>query len=217
MKSCVLVLVVAAPLSLAAQVGVSFFGGIALPGDAINDVYNRATVGSGDTLRALLREAVRTGYHIGVRSQTALSRRFSFASSIALVRFPQSRIYVTNPQTGDTALVLVSVQNLVPISAGIAFALLPAPLKLFTIAQLSYTIVNSSIDVERGDLSIPLAIGNQSDHRVGADVGIGAAAGIGPVGIGLELHYAVSNLIGKVEGEKQKGYGSLLLVLNLGL
>ncbi len=204
-------------IAIWAQAGVSFFGGAAIPGESVNDIYNRASVASGDTVRSLLREAIRMGYHIGVRTQTALSGRFHFIGGIALVRFPQSRIHVVDPQSRDTVVTLVSVQNLVPISAGIEFALLPEIVRLTVSAQLSYTLLNSSTDMERGELSIPLAIGTQNQHRVGGDVGVGAGVALGPVGIGVEVRYAISNLIGRTGGEQRKGYLSVLAIVRLGL
>jgi hypothetical protein len=211
--SSVVLLVLPAP----AQVGISFFGGLATPSASINDVYNRENFRSGDTLRSLLREAARLGYQLGIRTRNTLSERFSFIGGIALVRFPQSRLYVTDPQSGDTLAVLASVQNLVPISAGVEFHVLPGPLRLSVGGQLSYTILNTSTDWERGTVSVPLALGTQNSHRVGADVGAGIGLAAGPVGIGAEVRYAISNLIGRVEGEESKSYLSLLLVLTLGL
>ncbi len=211
------VIMLLSALQLSAQVGVSFFGGLALPSAAVNDVYNRSSVSSGDTLRSLLREAVRLGYQLGLRTRSALSERFSFIGGIALVRFPQSRLYITDPQRGDTLAVLVTVQNMVPISAGVEFALLPGPLRLYGSAQLSYTVINTSTDWERGSISVPLALGTQNSHRVGADLGAGVGIAAGPVGIGAEVRYAFSNLIGRVAGEEQKKYLSLLLLLSVGL
>lgn len=204
-------------LPATAQVGVSFFGGLATPSTSINDVYNRSSIRSGDTLRSLLRDAARLGYQLGIRTRSALSERFSFIGGIALVRFPQSRLYVTDPHSGDTLAVIASVQNLVPISAGVEFRVLPGPFQLSTSAQLSYTILNTSTDWERGTVSVPLALGTQNSHRVGGDIGAGVGIALGPVGIGVEARYAVSNLIGRVEGEEQKSYASVLLVLTLGL
>ncbi|MDW7996599.1 MAG: hypothetical protein RMJ46_02835 [Bacteroidota bacterium] len=215
--SVVGILLIGLPCIAVAQLTVSIFGGLATPSEAINDVYNRSNIGTGDTLRDLIRDAARMGYQLGLRTQTGLSDRFHLISGIALVRFPQSRIYVTDPRTRDTIVVLTAVQNLIPITAGIRFTLLPSLLRLHGSAQLSYTILNSSTDIERGTLSVPLTIGTQNNHRIGADVGIGADIGLGPVGIGAEVRYAVSNLIGRVGGEAQKNYLSLLLVLTLGL
>jgi hypothetical protein len=205
------------PLAASAQTSVSFLGGIATPSAAINDVYNRPNIASGDTVRSILRDAVRLGYQLGIRTQTGLSERFLFVGGISLVRFPQSRLYITDPQSGDTVAVLVSVQNLVPITAGLHVLLLPEPLQLYVGAQLSYTILNSSVDMERGSLSVPLALGTQNSHRVGGDVGAGIGVKLGIVGVGAEARYAISNLIGRVSGEEPKRYLSVLLVVSFGL
>lgn len=210
-------LLLVTPVILWAQSGVCFFGGLAVPGESVNDIYNRTSIASGDTLRSILREAVRMGYQLGIRSQIALSERFRFIGGIALVRFPQSRIAVVDPQSRDTVMRLVTVQNLVPISAGIELLLLPEAFQLWLNAQLSYTLLNSSTDLEQGELSVPLAIGTQSQHRIGGDVGLGAGITLGLVALGAEVRYAISNLIGRSGEERAKDYASLLVLVRFGL
>ncbi len=205
------------PLVVWAQSGVSFFGGLALPSEAVNDIYSRTSIASGDTLRSILREAVRMGYQLGVRTQMGLSERFHFIGGIALVRFPQSRIFVVDPQSGDTLVRLVTVQNLVPISAGMEVLVLPEVVQVWLNTQLSYTLLNSSTDVEQGELSVPLAIGTQNQHRIGGDIGIGAGLALGPVALGAEIRYAISNLIGRSGEERTKRYVSILALVRLGL
>jgi hypothetical protein len=135
---------------------------------------------------------------------------------IALVRFPQSRLYITDPQRGDTVLVLASVQNMVPISAGITVSATLSQLRLYALAELAYTLVNSSTDVEQGVLSFPLALGSQSDHRVGAGIGAGIQLWLGILGIGVEGRYSIANLIGRTSGEQRKDYVSAVLLLSFG-
>ncbi|MEN3026531.1 MAG: hypothetical protein ABDH31_02335 [Chlorobiota bacterium] len=203
--------------TLLPQTQVAFLGGLATPSEAINDVYNTRDIRSGDTLRSLVREAVRLGYQLGVRTSVALSERFRFLGGISLVRFPTSRLYVTDPQSGDTLVVLVSVQNLVPICLGIEFVPLPYAVRLSLSTQLSYTILNSSTDLERGQISVPLVLGTRNEHRIGVDAGIGLGTQLGPVGLGLEARYAIANLVGRSSGEGQKRYLSVLLLVALGL
>ncbi|MDT7923230.1 MAG: hypothetical protein RRA60_00375 [Chlorobiota bacterium] len=212
----VLILLLGLASVASAQVSVTFYGGLATPGEAVNDVYNRSELRNGDTLRSIVRDAVRMGYQLGIRTLTAVHPNVQLGGGIALVRFPQSRLYITDPQRGDTVLVLASVQNMVPISAGITVSATLSQLRLYALAELAYTLVNSSTDVEQGVLSFPLALGSQSDHRVGAGIGAGIQLWLGILGIGVEGRYSIANLIGRTSGEQRKDYVSAVLLLSFG-
>jgi hypothetical protein len=105
---------------------------------------------------------------------------------------------------------------MVPISAGITVSATLSQLRLYALAELAYTLVNSSTDVERGELSFPLALGSQSDHRVGAGIGAGIQLWLGILGIGVEGRYSIANLIGRTSGEQRKDYVSAVLLLSFG-
>ena len=102
-----------------AGMGIGLFGGLSTPNDEMNNVYNTDNISSLGELGNMFRNGAKTGYHIGAKARIPLSSGVMLHGGIAWNRFPESCIDVTNPNTGEKIVTLETVQDIIPISAGI--------------------------------------------------------------------------------------------------
>ncbi len=193
-----------------ALTNVGFYLGLSTPNDQINNVYNSNDYKSESEIVEFIRGGISLGYHIGAIGRFDLSDDFSVVGGIAWHKFPQSKIDVTDPTTGDTVASLETSQNIVPITVGVNFYLIRSIVGLYGTGQLTYNYISNSVDYNYNSIALPL---NQSstDHRVGFGLGAGIDIDAFLVTLNLEAKYNIVNLIGKTAGEQTKSYFSLSL------
>ncbi|MFP4528005.1 MAG: outer membrane beta-barrel protein [Candidatus Kapaibacterium sp.] len=195
---------------LHAQVDIGFHLGLSTPNDQVNDIYNRDRFEDNDSARNFVRDGTKAGYHIGMKARVSLTDNVLFVGSIAWNKFPQTDIYVTDPETGEVLTTLKSSQNIIPIGAGINFYLLRSFIGVYATGDLTYNYITSSVDYESEGIPIPLS-SSPTDNRVGFGLGAGADLDLGLLTINLEGKYNQANLIGKESDEEAKAYYTLTL------
>ena len=193
--------------SLLAGPSLGLFAGFSTPNNFDN---LQTTIENGADLTKIIREGMSTGYHVGAELRYSLSDNFMFTGNVGWQKFPESNLDVINPDNGDTLAHLTSVQNIIPITAGVNFYLLHSIVGIYGVGELSYNYLYSSIDAQYGD--VPVQIDESAKtSRVGFGIGAGLDFDISLATLNLELKYNIANLIGKETGEKDKNYLSISL------
>ncbi|MGB9771732.1 MAG: hypothetical protein ACPLX7_07120 [Candidatus Kapaibacteriota bacterium] len=191
--------------NFSAPIGIGFSVGLATPNEQLNNVYNSETLSLNNKLWNVAREAAKIGYFIGMNLALPLSENIFFKSGIALNRFPQSEVKLIFPgQTSDT-VVLKTIQNFIPISAGIDLFLFRTMISPYISGNLSYFYLANSIDIVKMNQELPIAT-SKTESRIGAGIGGGVNLDLELVSLNLEAKYWFVNLIGNVKNEPQKNF-----------
>lgn len=193
-----------------ALTNVGFYFGLSTPNDQINNVYNSNDYTTKSGIVNFIRGGMSSGYHIGAIGRFDLSDDFSIVGGIAWHKFPQTKIDVTDPTTGDTVASLETSQNIIPINVGVNYYLLRTIVGVYGTGQLTYNYISNSVDYNYKNVPISL---NQSptDNRVGFGLGAGVDIDVVLMTLNLEAKYNIVNLIGKKTDEPTKSYFSLSL------
>ncbi len=194
--------------SFAKPIGVGFSVGLATPNSRINDVYNSDKINLNNKVWDIAREAAKTGYFVGINLNLPLSENLNFQGSIYINRFPQSEIILYFPQQPYDTVVLKSIQNLIPISAGINLFLFKSTVSPYILGNLSYFYNVNSIDIVRLNQELPIAT-SKTESRIGAGIGAGIDINLEIITLNVEAKYWFTNLIGNVSGESNKNFLSL--------
>ncbi len=197
-----------------AQVGIGFVGGLSTPSDEINNIYNSDQL---NNVGKLVREGAKTGYNVGVKIRMPLAAGIMFTGGAAWHRFPESTIDVKDPNTGNTLLVLNTVQDLIPITAGVNFYLFNSGIGVYGTGELSYNYNKNTVNVDYGGMSVPANLDSSPTYnRVGAGFGVGIDLNAFLFLANLEAKYNYSNIIGRDSDEKLKSYFTLTLGIFFG-
>ena len=205
--------------SVLAQTSLTISGGIAVPNDQVNNVYNSAKlVDNADKAWDVFRKSADLGYNLNLRARFPLSSSMQFDAGIALNRFPQSDIEVKDPSTGNTIEILKSTQSIIPISAGLDYFLMKTVISPYICGELQYNYIMNTVDYPLGGpITLPLNYDTApKDSRIGAAVGAGFILDLALTAINVDMRYHMANLIGNTADEKAKTYLSLNVGLTFG-
>ncbi len=216
--ACAMALLVFLSMSAtsSAQTSITIGGGLAIPNDQVNNVYNSLSIADNTSkVWSTLRESTKLGYDLNVRLRFPLAESIFFDGGVGFARFPQSTITVADPSNNDTLVQLLSTQNVVPISAGLDYFLFRSVISPYVSAELQYNYMSSTVDYAAGNgIGVPLNLDTAPvDSRVGAAVGAGFMLNLAITSLNVDLRYHMVNLVGKTSDEQSKSYVSL----NLGL
>jgi len=206
-KSFLFVLIFFLVLSTAksAIIGLGFYLGLATPNDEINNVYNSDKINLNNNIGQFLRESAKLGYTLGFNANLPLSDNFIFKSGIGLCRFPQSELKIYFPEQQLDTVVLKTIQNIIPITAGIDLFLFKSLISPYLSGNLSYNYIVNTLDIVRLNQELPIAT-SKTYSRLGAGVGAGIDFNFEILTLNLEAKYWWVNLIGKTSEEPNKNY-----------
>lgn len=197
-----------------AQVGIGFIGGLSTPSDEINNIYNSDNLGS---VGKFVRDGAKNGYHFGVKIRMPLVSGIMLTGGAAWHRFPESTIDVNDPTTGKKLLTLNTVQDIIPITAGINYYIFNTGVGLYGTGELSYNYNKNTVNVDYNGTSIPANFDTAPTYnRVGAGFGAGLDINAFLFLANLEAKYNYANIIGRDSGEELKSYFTLSLGIHFG-
>jgi hypothetical protein len=201
--------------SAQAQIGFGVFGGLSTPSDEINNVYNSDKL-SGGAL-SMLRDGAKSGYNIGAKIRLPLVAGIMLTGGVAWNRFPESSIDVTNPTTKAKIATLKTVQDIIPISAGINYYIFNTGIGIYGTGELSYNYNKNTVNAEYNGIDVPLNLDKSPSYsRVGAGLGAGLDINAILFLANVEAKYNFSNIIGRESGEDLKSYFTLSVGIYLG-
>lgn len=201
--------------SFTAPLSVGFAFGLSTPNSQINNVYNSDKINLNNNLWNVARESAKIGYHLGVNLNLPLSDNFNFRGAIALNRFPQSELKLFFPQEPYDTVILKTIQNIIPISAGIDLYVTKSFVSPYISGNLSYFYIVNSIDIVKLNQELPIAT-SRTDSRIGAGLGLGFDFDIGLIILKVEAKYWFVNLIGNTAGEQDKNFLSFGVGITFG-
>ncbi|MFN3781720.1 MAG: hypothetical protein ACK4SO_06060, partial [Candidatus Kapaibacteriota bacterium] len=140
-----------------APLGVGFAIGLSTPNSQINDVYNSDKINLNNNLWNVARESAKIGYHLGLNLNLPLTDNFNFRGAIGLNRFPQSEIKLYFPQEPYDTVILKTIQNFIPVSAGIDLFVFRSTVSPYLSGNLSYFYILNTIDIVRLNQELPIA------------------------------------------------------------
>ncbi len=203
--------------SLHAQSSFGLFLGLSTPSDQINNVYNSEFLTAPDFSGRMQRDAASLGYHGGVRLRFGLSEEIVFSGGISWSRFPQSKIRVSTGTQFDSVVgELTTVQNIIPIAAGMNYYLVRKSIGIYATGELTYNYISSTIDATVQGTPVPIAQ-SPTYNRVGVGFGAGVDLDLKLITINLEGKYSLVNFIGRESSnEPSKSFVSLSLGVYFG-
>lgn len=188
-----------------APLGVGFSIGLATPNDQINNVYNSENIKLNNNLWKVAREAAKLGYFLGLNINLPLSQNLNFKGGIALNRFPQTELKLVFPEEPPDTVILKTIQNFIPISAGFDLFLFKSIVSPYISGNLSYYYIVNTIDIVKLNQELPIAT-SKTDSRIGAGVGAGVNFDLELITLNFEAKYWFVNLIGSLDNEPKKNY-----------
>lgn len=194
--------------SFCQQLGFGFSAGLATPNEEINNVYNSDKINLNNNLWNVVRDAARLGYFIGINLNLPLAQNLNFKASLSLNRFPKTEIKLYFPEQPYDTVILRTIQNFIPISAGFDFFLLKQFISPYISGNLSYFYNVNTIDIVKLNQELPIAT-SKTDSRIGAGLGAGVNFEFALLTLNFEAKYWFVNLIGNVSGEANKNFLSL--------
>lgn len=204
-------------MEMKAQSSFGLFTGLATPSELVNQVYNTDLIQQQNVTGVLLREATRSGYTIGARIRQNIDDKFWFTGGVSLARFPQSVIPIVNQVNPlDTLAVMTTIQNVIPIQAGMMYQFNTGLVSLYAIGDVTYSYLMNSVDVTYNQQSFPLPPEDQTKERIGFGFGLGLDVHLKIITASLEAKMNTINFIGRLPGEPEKRYFTLTLGLHFG-
>ncbi len=194
--------------SSGAPLGVGFAIGLSTPNSQINDIYNSEKINLNNNLWNVARESAKIGYHLGLNLSLPLTDNFNFRGAITLNRFPKSELRLYFPQEPYDTVILRTIQNFIPISAGIDLYIFKSAVSPYLSGNLSYFYILNSIDIVKLNQELPIAT-SKTDSRIGAGLGLGLDFNVGLVTLNVEAKYWFVNLIGNTSEERDKNFLTL--------
>lgn len=186
--------------------------GLATPNNKVNEVYNAPNIKYGEKLDStanLLYNGLKSGYHVGIKLKMKLNDYFDFASNIGYNSFPESKIEVVDPSTGNKLVELSTATKIVPISAGLSFYPFRNVIAPYVTGELTYNYINTAVEVTYFGAQIPIPT-TPTDSRFGFGIGAGVDLNVGLFDVNVEAKYNYLNLIGKEATENDKHFVSLV-------
>lgn len=200
-----------------AQSSFGLFTGLATPSELVNQVYNSDLIQQQNVTGVLLREATRSGYTIGARIRQNIDEQFWFIGGLSLARFPQSVIPIVNQANQlDTLAIMTTVQNVIPIQAGMMYQFNKGLVSLYAIGDVTYNYLMNSVDVQYNQQSFPLPPEEETIERIGFGVGLGIDVYLKVITASLEAKMNTINFIGRTTDEAEKRFFSLTLGVHFG-
>ena len=202
-----------------AQVGIGFIGGLSTPSDEMNNIYNsdKISLTEPGTYGNFFRDGAKTGYHFGIKIRMPLVSGIMLTGGAAWHRFPESTIDVNDPTTGSKLITLSTVQDIIPITAGINYYIINTGIGLYGTGELSYNYNKNTVNVDYNGTSIPANFDTAPTYnRVGAGFGAGLDFNAFLFLANLEAKYNYANIIGRDSGEELKAYFTLSLGIHFG-
>ena len=164
-----------------------------------------------------MREATRSGYTIGARIRQNIDDQFWFVGGVSLARFPQSVIPIVNQANQlDTLAVMTTIQNVIPIQAGMMYQFNKGLVSLYAIGDVTYSYLMNSVDVTYNQQSFPLPPEDETKERIGFGLGLGLDVHLKVITATLEAKMNTINFIGRTAGEAEKRFFSLTLGIQFG-
>lgn len=194
--------------------GVEFglFGGLSVPNDKAADIFDPKKI-SVDNIQngKWTTEAASAGYHIGAKVKISLANDIKLVLGAAFHRFNESTIIIKDPTNPDVILVsLFTTQNVIPISAGLDYAIINAKVvDLYLSGELDYNAISYTTDVNYGGIGVPQTnpfTDPAAQSRVGFGLGVGTNLNLQILKVNLEAKYHYMNMIGKEDGEADKNF-----------
>ena len=200
-----------------AQSSFGIFAGLATPSDLVNQVYNTDLIKSNNVTGILMREAATSGYTIGARIRQNIDDQFWFTGGVSLARFPQSVIPIINQVNPiDTLAIMTTVQNVVPIHAGMMYQFNKGLVSLYVLGDVTYNYLMNSVDVDYNNQSFPLPPEDETKERIGFGFGLGMDVHLKIITASLEAKMNTINFIGRSPSEAEKRFFSLTLGIHFG-
>ena len=200
-----------------AQSSFGIFAGLATPSDLVNQVYNTDLIKSNNVTGILMREAATSGYTIGARIRQNIDDKFWFTGGVSLARFPQSVIPIINQVNPiDTLAIMTTVQNVVPIHAGMMYQFNKGLVSLYVLGDVTYNYLMNSVDVDYNNQSFPLPPEDETKERIGFGFGLGLDVHLKIITASLEAKMNTINFIGRSPSEAEKRFFSLTLGIHFG-
>lgn len=191
--------------------------GLATPSEKLNQIYNEDLLKVQNALGVLLREGPNTGYIVNAKLRFELDEKVWFNGGAGIARFPQSVIPIVNQiDNKDTLAIMTSIQNIIPLSAGLHYQFNRGLVSLYFMGDMTYNYMMNSVDVKYNKQSFPLPPKNETISRIGIGFGAGLDFHI-PIFTGnLEAKYNIVNFIGRDPIEAEKSYFTLTLGVYFG-
>jgi hypothetical protein len=200
-----------------AQSSFGVYAGLATPSDLVNQVYNTDLINSANVTGRLLREAASSGYTIGARIRQNIDDQFWFTGGVSIARFPESTIPIVNQANPiDTLAIMSTVQNVIPIQAGMMYQFNKGLVSLYMIGDVTYNYLMNSIDVTYNNQSFPLPPEDETKERIGFGVGLGLDVHLKVITATLEAKMNTINFIGRSSNEPEKRFFTLTLGVHFG-
>lgn len=195
-------------ISFSGTIEVGFEAGLATPNSKMSEIYNSNTLKlDTQSIANLISNGLDAGYHLGLNLQMPLNEYFSFSGHLGFNSFPESKIYVTDPNTLDTLATLNTTTRIIPITAGLNFYPFKSIVSPYATGEISYNYINSSVNTSN---NIPISQ-SPTDSRFGFGFGAGVDLNLKLINLYLEGKYNYLNLIGKESNEPDKHYFTLVL------
>ena len=191
--------------------------GLATPSEKLNQIYNEDLLKVQNAFGVLLREGPNTGYIVNAKLRFELDEKIWFNGGAGIARFPQSVIPIVNQiDNKDTLAVMTTIQNIIPLSAGLHYQFNRGLVSLYFMGDMTYNYMMNSVDVNYNKQSFPLPPENETISRIGIGFGGGLDFHI-PIFTGnIEAKYNIVNFIGRDPLEAEKSYFTLTLGIYFG-
>ncbi|MCX7908821.1 MAG: outer membrane beta-barrel protein [Ignavibacteria bacterium] len=197
------------------NIGFGFSVGLATPNSQINNVYNSDKISLNNKFWDVIRQGAKNGYFLGVNLNLPLSNNLDFKGGLSLNRFPQTELRLFFPEQPYDTVVLKTIQNFIPISAGFDLFLLKSFVSPYISGNLSYFYLVNTIDIVKLNQELPIAT-SKTESRIGAGLGAGLDFDFEIVTLNIEAKYWFVNLIGNVTNESNKNYFTLGVGITFG-
>jgi hypothetical protein len=194
--------------------------GASIPSESIGKFSNIDSlilkIDNKDTQTKLQNEIINTGYNIGIRLQLPLSESIYLSGGLGIHRFPEAEVvvYDNNDPTKVWAK-LREVNNFIPFDAGLNIDLVDLKLfQVYGLVNVSYNFLYQSIDIIKTDVTIPVTYTeSKMSNRFGAGLGAGLKFDLKLIELGLEGRFNRSNLLLAENGELNKDFYTLNLIV----
>lgn len=192
--------------------------GLATPSEKVNQVYNTDLITASNLTGILMREAASSGYMLSAKLRQSIDQQFWFTGGISLARFPESTIPIVNQANPlDTLVTISTVQNVVPIHAGLLYQFNRGLVSFYVVGDLTYNYLMNSVDVvTKNNQTFPLPPEDETVTRIGYGIGAGLDVNLKIVTANIEAKMNTINFIGKESNENNKSYFSLTLGVYFG-
>ena len=203
------------PVQSHSETKVSFYGGISVPGNEMNNIYNSDIVNYNTTTTGspfkLIQSGTSIGYHLGFRIKAPLNDNLFFFGSFEWNNFSKTSIIIKDPTGKLTPLNFESNQKILPIGAGMQYYFVRDNIGIYILGMVNYNFFTSLAtflgdQTSFPDLNFQL---NKQSNRVGISAGAGFEFDLLLFRPMIELRYNLPNSVGKEAGELSKNYFTL--------